>query len=73
MRQNMAHSNKVSFSFHLHYFSALSERFLPKELPQVFAPIPGGGHATSRVEQFMPKMPMSISTPAFSRATALAM
>jgi hypothetical protein len=28
--------------------SVLSEHFLPKELYQIFAPIPGGGHATLR-------------------------
>jgi hypothetical protein len=33
-------------SIHLHYFSALSEHILPKELSQSFAPIPGGAHGT---------------------------
>jgi hypothetical protein len=32
------------FSFHLYYFSDLSEYILPNELSQIFAPIPGGGH-----------------------------
>jgi hypothetical protein len=35
------------FSFHLHYFSAPSEHFLPKELSQIFTPIPGAPHGTS--------------------------
>jgi hypothetical protein len=34
------------FRFHLHYYSALSKHFLPKELSQIFALIPGAGHAT---------------------------
>jgi hypothetical protein len=45
---------QVSVSFLLHYFSAPSEHFLPKELSQNFARIPGAGHATSRAEQFTP-------------------
>jgi hypothetical protein len=61
--------------FFLYCFSAPSENFLPKELSQKFTPIPGGGHATSRVELFMlmVQLSMSRSTQAFSRATALAM
>jgi hypothetical protein len=43
---NWAQYYGVSFSFHLHYFSALSEKFLRKELSQFFAPIPGGAHGT---------------------------
>jgi hypothetical protein len=45
------------------------ERFLPKELSQIFAPIPGGPHATSRVVLFMLYMPMWRSMTAPSRAT----
>ena len=55
----MAHSNQVSFSFHLHYFSAPSDRFLREELSQIFALIPGGAHTTCRAELFMPSVPMS--------------
>jgi hypothetical protein len=33
----------VSVSFHLHYFLAPAEHFLPKELSQFFSRIPGGG------------------------------
>jgi hypothetical protein len=60
-------------SFYLHYFSAPSEHFLPKELSQIFAPIPGGPHATSRAALFMPMVPMWRSMTAPSRATALQM
>jgi hypothetical protein len=42
----------VSVSFLLRYLLAPSEHFLPKELSQIFGPIPGGGHATSRAELF---------------------
>jgi hypothetical protein len=41
------------FGFHLHYFSALSDNVLPKEISQIFAPIPGGAHATSRAVLFL--------------------
>jgi hypothetical protein len=60
-------SVSLLFGFHLHYFSA------PKEISQIFAPIPGGGRATSRAELFMLMKQMSRSTPARSRVTALMM
>ena len=44
-----------------------------REISQIFALIPGAGHATSRVELFLLSNQMSRSTPAFSRATVLAM
>jgi hypothetical protein len=34
--------------FDLHYLSSPSEHFLQKELSQLFAPIPGAGHAPMR-------------------------
>jgi hypothetical protein len=72
---NLVQSYGVRLSFHLHYFSPPSEHFLPKEISQIFAPIPGGGHATSRAELLVLSMKahLSISTPAFSRATSLKM
>jgi hypothetical protein len=39
----------VSVNFILQYFLAPSEHFVPKELSQMFAPIPGGGHGTIAV------------------------
>jgi hypothetical protein len=39
---NMAQNVSPSVSFHLHYFLCPSEHFLPKELSQFVAPIPGG-------------------------------
>jgi hypothetical protein len=42
-------SVSLRFSFRLHYFSAPSEHFLPKELSQIFAPIPGGSHEKNRI------------------------
>jgi hypothetical protein len=36
-------SVSLLFSFLSHYFAALSEHFLRKELSQIFAPISGGG------------------------------
>jgi hypothetical protein len=51
-------------SFHLHYFLCPPGR-LPKELSEIFAPIPGGGHATSR-ELFLlagPPMWRSMTAP----------
>jgi hypothetical protein len=59
------------FSFNLHYLSVPSEKFRRKELSQIFALIPGGGHATYRAELFMPIMPMWISTTARLKATLL--
>jgi hypothetical protein len=44
---------EVSVSFRLHYFSSPPEQFLRKELSQIFALIPGGGHATPRAELLM--------------------
>jgi hypothetical protein len=44
---------RLGVGIYLHYFSARSEHFLPKGLSQIFDPIPGGGHATPRVELFM--------------------
>jgi hypothetical protein len=44
-----------------------------RNVPDFSSPIPGGGHATSRVELLMLMAQMSRSTPAFSRATALSM
>jgi hypothetical protein len=38
----------------------------------IFLPCPGGGHATSRAQLFTLMGHLSRSTPAFSRATALA-
>jgi hypothetical protein len=32
----------------MHNFSAPSEQFLRKEISQIFAPIPGGGHPTQQ-------------------------
>ena len=70
-RQNLVQLVSMHIGFNLHYFSSPSDHFLPKELSQIFAPIPGGGHATSRAELFMLRMvQMSRSTPALSRATA---
>jgi hypothetical protein len=58
----------VSVSFLLHYFSAPSEQFLPKELSQIFAPIPGARHATTTAEHIMPVMvPIWRSMPAYSK------
>jgi hypothetical protein len=37
---------QCAVSFHLHHFSAPAEHFLGKELSEVFAQIPGGGHGT---------------------------
>jgi hypothetical protein len=48
LRLNLDQYGQVNVSFLLHYFLAPAEHFLPKELSQIFAPIPGGGHATSR-------------------------
>jgi hypothetical protein len=59
--------------FHLHYFSAPSKQFLPKELPQFFAPIPGGPHATCRVALLKSKMAISRFMTPHSRATVLAL
>jgi hypothetical protein len=47
------------------------ECFLPKELSQSFAPIPGGGHGTFRAEQFMFFKAMLRSVTAPFRATLL--
>jgi hypothetical protein len=48
----LAQNENVSLvvSFHLHYLSSRSVHFPSKELSQIFVPIPGGGHATSRAE-----------------------
>jgi hypothetical protein len=71
LRQNLVQTVSLGLRFHLHYFSAPSELFLRKELSQIFALIPGGPHATSRVGLFMLLvMQMSRSTPAHSSATA---
>jgi hypothetical protein len=42
----LAQRVRLRVGFHLHYSSALSEHFLPKELSQIFAPIPGAPHGT---------------------------
>jgi hypothetical protein len=48
--RNMVQAVSLDIRFHLHHFSILSKNFLPKELSQIFAQIPGGGiHAISRV------------------------
>jgi hypothetical protein len=71
--QILAQGVSLGLSFHLHYFSAPPEHFLEKELSEIFAPIPGGGHATFRAELFWSQdQQWSRSTRAFSRATALA-
>jgi hypothetical protein len=46
LQNGAADSTTVSLgiTFHTHYLLALSERFWPKELSQIFAPIPGGPH-----------------------------
>jgi hypothetical protein len=69
---NMVQNVSLGVSFCLHYFSASSEYFLPKELSQNFAPIPGGEHATFRAVLFMLRMVLlwrSMAAP--SRATTL--
>jgi hypothetical protein len=47
--QILAQEVSLIVSFHLHYFSAVSQNLVP---------IPGGGHATFRVELFMPTVRM---------------
>jgi hypothetical protein len=49
----LVQKGEVSIGFDLHYVSAPPEHFLSKELSQIFAPIPGGGHATPRAELFL--------------------
>jgi hypothetical protein len=44
---HLAQGVRLSVSFHLHYFSAPAEHLLRKELSEIFAPIPGGGHGTT--------------------------
>jgi hypothetical protein len=46
LQRNLAQLASVRASFPFHCFVAPSEHFLRKELSQIFAPIPGGGHAT---------------------------
>jgi hypothetical protein len=53
LQQNLTQFGEVGISFLLYYFSALSEHFLPKEISQIFAPIPGGPHVTYRGALFM--------------------
>jgi hypothetical protein len=51
--QILAQEVSLIVSFHLHYFSSPSDHVLPKELSQHFVPIPGAGHAISRVEALL--------------------
>jgi hypothetical protein len=80
--QILAQGVSLVVGFHLHYFSAPSGHFLQKELSQIFAPIPGGGHGTTfdwtifpqlsqlyRVDQFMQKIRQLKFTTARLKAT----
>jgi hypothetical protein len=49
----LAQRVRLRIGFHLYHFSALFEHLLPKGLSQIFAPIPGAGHETSRAVLFM--------------------
>jgi hypothetical protein len=48
--QNLMQAVSLGIAYHLHYFPAPPEHFLPEVLSQIFAPIPGGPHTTFRWE-----------------------
>jgi hypothetical protein len=53
---------KFSYTLLLSSIGALSATTKKEEISQIFAPIPGGGHASSRAVLFMLKSPMWRST-----------
>jgi hypothetical protein len=73
MASNMQGKVGLLLSFRLRYFLCPFEHFLEKELSQIFAPIPGGGHVTiKRVVQLLLVVPaMWRFTPAYLIATPL--